>query len=181
MNILKFYQIVSKLKETKRSGWVERGVTDAESVSDHSFMTALLCMTILKKGINREKAIKMALVHDLAESEIGDLITKEHWEQGGTIARSEKAKKEEKAMKEIVSNLSAEEASEIMGLWKDYEDERNPEAIFVRDMDVLEMILQAYSYHKNGNFKKSLDVFWDEENTKLIKDAKIRKLIEDLK
>jgi len=180
MNIKKFYQTVRKLKEIKRSGWIERGVVNAESVSDHSFMTTLLCMVIPKKGIDKEKVIKMSLIHDLAESEIGDIITKEHWEQGGTITRSEKFEKEERAMKNITSNLSESEAKEILDLWKENEEGKTPEALFIRDIDVLEMIMQAYDYYRKNNFKKSLEGFWDKKNMSLIKDSDIKRIAQDL-
>ena len=83
MNIVEFYKTVRKLKEIKRAGWIERGIKNSESVADHSFMVTILCIAFPKQEINKEKAIKMALVHDLGESEIGDLITKEHWKHIG--------------------------------------------------------------------------------------------------
>jgi len=33
-----------RLKDTVRAGWVLRGIRDPESVADHSWGTALLCM-----------------------------------------------------------------------------------------------------------------------------------------
>jgi len=180
MNLKKFYQTVRKLKEITKSGWIERGVRDAESVSDHSFMTTVLCMVVPKKGIDKEKVIKMALIHDLAESEAGDLITKEHWEQGGTITKAKKFKMEEKSMKNIISNLPESEAKEILDLWKESEEGKTTEALFVRDIDVLEMIMQAYDYYRKNNFKKPLEGFWDEKNMSLIKDSDIKRIAQNL-
>jgi len=180
MDIVKFYRTVRKLKEIERSGWVERGVERAESVSDHSFMLALLCMIISKQGIDKEKAIKMALVHDLAESEIGDIISKENWPKGGIMSNSEKIKMEEKAMQKIVSYLSKVESEEVFKLWKEFEQGKLPEAKFVKELDNVEMILQALDYHSKGNYKKPLEPFWDERNMNKIKDNNIKRLIEEI-
>jgi len=180
MNIKRFYKTVRKLKEIRRSGWTERGVKDAETVADHSFMVAVLCTAFPKKGIDKDKAMKMALLHDLAESKVGDLISKEHWQQGGTISRLEKIKKEENALKEILSDLKDEEAKEIFNLWKEYEEEKTPEAKFVKEMDTVEMIFQALDYNSKGNYEKPIETFWDNKNMSLIKDKNIKKLIEDI-
>src|SRR3989344_184250 len=61
-----------KLKKVKRAGWVLRNVPDAESVAEHSFRTALICM-MMGNNVNRERCIKIALIHDLAEALVGDI------------------------------------------------------------------------------------------------------------
>jgi 5'-deoxynucleotidase YfbR-like HD superfamily hydrolase len=159
MNIKEFYHTVRKLKDIERAGWVERGVKNPESVSDHSFMVTLLCMILPKEGIDREKAIKMALVHDLVESVAGDMITKEHWEMGGTITKEEKSKKEEQALKRILLHLPEKNSKEIFDLWKEADEEKTTEAKFVKDVDIAEMIMQAYNYHSKSNFQKPLEHF----------------------
>jgi putative hydrolase of HD superfamily len=180
MNLPEFYKTVKKLKEIRRAGWLERGVKDAESVADHSFMVAVLCSAFPKQGIDKDKAVKMALFHDLAESKIGDLITKEHWKEGGSITTEEKNKKEEKALKEILSHLEEKKEKEIFNIWKEFEEGETNEAKFVNDMDTLERTLQALDYRSKGNFKKPLEPFWDERNMGLIKDKNIKKLVEDI-
>jgi len=99
MKLLEFIRIVNKLKHIKLTGWVEREIKNPESVADHSFMVALLCILLGNRKINREKAIKMALIHDLAEAEIGDIITKEKWPEKGIISEKEKIKLEENVIK----------------------------------------------------------------------------------
>jgi putative hydrolase of HD superfamily len=180
MDITKFYKTVRKLKDVKRTGWIERGVKTPESVSDHSFMTAILCVALSAKGIDKEKAIKMALVHDLAESEIGDIITKESWTEGGTMAKDEKIKMERDAMKRLASCLSELESKEVFELWKEFEEEKSPEARFVKDVDRAETILQAYDYHSKNNFKKPLQPFWDKKGTDSIKDKRLKSLIKNI-
>jgi putative hydrolase of HD superfamily len=63
-----------KLKELKRTGWVESGILEPESVADHSYRTTLLAMILSdQKGLDTLKTVKMALLHDLVESVTGDL------------------------------------------------------------------------------------------------------------
>ena len=85
--IIKFIETANKLKDVKRAGWVERGVKDPESVADHNYLAALLCVVIPAKGVDKARAVKMALIHDLAESVIGDIITTDKWKAGGKMSR----------------------------------------------------------------------------------------------
>lgn len=42
-------------------------------------------------------------------------------------------------------------ANEIVDLWQEYEDASTPEALFVKDLDKFEMIVQALEYEKCKN------------------------------
>ncbi|MGE4650712.1 MAG: HD domain-containing protein, partial [Myxococcota bacterium] len=72
----KFFQKVLELKNVPRQGWKEKlEIINPESVAEHSYSTATISMVLSDlKGLNTEKIIKMALLHDLAESIIGDII-----------------------------------------------------------------------------------------------------------
>lgn len=48
--------------------------------------------------------------------------------------------------KESLGNT--ETANEIIELWHEYEDAKTPEALFVKDLDKFEMIVQALEYEK---------------------------------
>src|SRR4051812_31134562 len=75
LNVIKFYGFLGKLKRLRRSGWVFKNIHDPESVADHSFAVAILTMVIAPKfKVDQLNAIKMALIHDLGESVIGDII-----------------------------------------------------------------------------------------------------------
>lgn len=178
MDLIGFLDTARKLKSTRRTGWVERGVSGPESVADHSCMMALMCMAMPADGrIDKSKAIRMALVHDLAEAETGDIIKKESWPAGGSMAAADKADLERKALKNMLAGVERRTASEMLGLWEEYEEGITPEAVFVRDIDVAEMIMQAKSYHDKGNFSRSLEGFWDKSNTGLIRNKSIKMLV----
>jgi putative hydrolase of HD superfamily len=177
MDIKKFYDIAKNLKDTRRAGWVERGVSDPESVSDHSFMVSLLCLIFPNDNINKAKAVKMAVVHDLAESTVGDLISKENWE-GGSISKADKFKLEKKAIADIVSCLGEKEASDVLSLWLEYEEGKSPESVFVKDIDILERIMQANEYQKKGNHLKPLLPFFKDADK--IKNESVRKFLDSM-
>ena len=179
MDIKVFYNTVRKLKDVKRQGWVERGVKEPESVAEHSLVMALLCMVLPFEG-DRDRAVRMALVHDIAESVTGDIITKESWSEGGTMTREEKVSLERKALYNLLSVIDGPVAEEIRSLWSEYEKGETREAAFVRDVDTAEMILQANDYYRKENFRRPLKGFWDSRNMDLIRDENIKKLLENI-
>jgi len=98
--IEKFFEKVLELKNVPRQGWKEKlEIDNPESVADHSYSTTVLSMILSDmKGLDTEKIIRMALLHDLAESITGDIIP-DH------ITKNEKISKENHAIKQILKNL----------------------------------------------------------------------------
>lgn len=175
-----FIRELEMMKHIRRTGWVERGVKNAESTADHSFMMAVMCMTLPADGVDREKAVRMALVHDLGEIRIGDIITFENWKDGGSMSEADKNAKERAGLKELLSSLPEKAAKEVQGLWEEFMEGRTAEAVFVRDIDIAERLIQAYRYHKAGNFAKPLESFWDRKALSHIKGEKIKALVKDI-
>jgi 5'-deoxynucleotidase YfbR-like HD superfamily hydrolase len=141
---LTFLHTCSLLKGTKRTGWLLRGLTNVESVADHSWRMALMVLLLGQSaGIDAQRATCIALVHDLAEALVGDIAP------GQGVDKATKQRLEADAMSTIVGHLSAENAElgqHVRALWLEYENAQTAEALFVKDMDKLEMILQAREY-----------------------------------
>jgi putative hydrolase of HD superfamily len=153
-SIVKFLKAVGKLKRVKRTGWVIRGVKDPESVAEHSYRTAVTAMVVCDiEGLDSGKAVKMALLHDLQESIVGDM-TRE------SPNFSDKRKLEEEAMVEILGGLPNKLAGEYMDLWREYLEGITPEARVVKNADKLEMLLQAKEYEEQGYDVRD---FWEEK------------------
>ena len=72
--ILDFFKTAVNLKNISRQGWMDKlSLKHPESVADHSYSMAIMGMIISDlENYNSEKMLKMILLHDLAESEIGD-------------------------------------------------------------------------------------------------------------
>ena len=62
------------LKKIKRTGWKNNKIKSPESVADHSFRVSFIAM-FLSKDLNVDalRLIQMSLIHDLAESVVGDI------------------------------------------------------------------------------------------------------------
>lgn len=137
--ITQLYTFLHQLKQTKRAGWVRNGVQDPESVAAHSFSLAILAMLYAKKrGLSVEKAIKIALVHDLGESVIGDITPHDG------ITKKQKHEKELRALNQVFEDL--EEKEELLELWHEFEHKSTPEGKLVAELDKLDAYLQAKQY-----------------------------------
>ncbi len=169
--ILDFLFIVGRLKSIKRKGWVSKACIDAnvaESVADHSFMLAVIALIISDiKGMDTCRAVKIALLHDLAESIVGDYMPEE-------IDKEEKTRLEDDAMRELFSLLSEDIAREYALLWEDYLKGESKEAMLVHELDKFEMALQARVYELAGYDAVLLKQFYDYAkpymNNEIIKD-----------
>lgn len=127
------------LKELKRQGWVARGVPDPESVADHSYGVALLALIFARHlHLDLGRVLTMALLHDLGESIIGDVIPADN------MADADKAAAEEQAMRDLLGRLDP--ADELIGQWLDFEYRRSPEGQLIAELDRLEMAFQADRY-----------------------------------
>ena len=93
-----FFEHILNLKTKPRRGWQKKlGIKKPESVADHVYSVAAIAMILAdSKNLDSAKILKMALLHDLAESITGDL----------TPDDGPKKKKENLAMKKIMSSLS---------------------------------------------------------------------------
>lgn len=154
LNLLSFFRIVCNLKTIKRSGWIHKSnITSPESVADHSYSMCMMSM-ILAEIINLDSGhiMKMVIIHDLAESLVGDHMPDD-------ISSEEKQLVEDKAMKKIISKLPNSLRKNYLNIWNEYNDNITVNAKFVHSMDKLEMVLQAKEYEFEGYPKELLQPF----------------------
>ncbi|XP_062857810.1 HD domain-containing protein 2 [Trichomycterus rosablanca] len=145
-NMLQFMKLVGQLKRVPRTGWVYRNVKQPESVSDHMYRMAMMALTIQDPSMDRDRCIKLALVHDLAECIVGDIAPADN------VSKAEKHKREKEAMVRITGLLNEDLRKELYQLWEEYENQSSGEARLVKELDQLEMILQAHEYEElEGN------------------------------
>ncbi|KAI7876452.1 hypothetical protein K492DRAFT_172545 [Lichtheimia hyalospora FSU 10163] len=153
-SVIQFLHIIQNLKVTKRTGWVDNGIKQPESIADHMHRMGVMAMLVDDAALDRNKCVKMAIVHDLAESVVGDITPH------AGVSKEEKYKRESAAMQDFQSMLgNTPVAQEMVDLWQEYEDAKTPEALLVKDLDKFEMIVQALEYEKSD--KKSLQSFFD--------------------
>ncbi|MDG6221127.1 MAG: HD domain-containing protein [Candidatus Thermoplasmatota archaeon] len=137
--LLELFREAGKLKRLNRKGWEIRDIPDPESVADHSFRMAFMAMVVGERlGLDSCKMMKMALIHDLGEARIGDITPHDR------VSSSDKRRMEEEAVRSILEGLEGD----YLELWLEFEDGKSPEAKLVKDLDRLEMCLQALEYQE---------------------------------
>ncbi|CAM8912878.1 unnamed protein product [Rhodiola kirilowii] len=151
---INFLTLCHSLKTTKRKGWINHGIKGPESIADHMYRMALMSLIAGDMpGVNRERCIKIAIVHDIAEAIVGDITPSDG------VPKEEKSRREQAALKEMCKVLGGGmRAEEIQELWREYEDNASNEAKLVKDFDKVEMILQALEYEMEHG--KVLDEFF---------------------
>ncbi|KAH3897073.1 5'-deoxynucleotidase HDDC2-like [Dreissena polymorpha] len=154
--LFEFFSLIGQLKRIQRTGWVLRKVNHPESVADHMYRMSVLSMLIDEKsGLNKERCMKMSLVHDMAESIVGDIAPTD------CVDRQEKHRKEKTAMTHISSLVSEDVGLELLQLWTEYEEQKTAEAQFVKDLDCFDMVFQAFEYEQTDKRPGSLQEFFD--------------------
>ncbi len=169
-----FFQKVLELKNIPRQGWKNKlDINNVESVADHSYSTAMMSMVLSDlEGLNTEKIIKMALLHDLAESVIGDVTPDE-------IKDERKISMENKAMIRILENLPGNVAEQYIILWDDFQKNSSKEANLLHEIDKLEMAFQAKFYLDKGISKEKLRSFFKTANNE-IKNKQLRNILSSI-
>ena len=147
--ISKFFFQIAELKKLPRSGWkIKVGLENSESVAEHSYMMSVMSMVFSDmKSLNSEKVLKMSILHDWAESKIGDFMPDQ-------IACDKKSELESYAMSEILESLPQKIQDDYQNMWNEFLLRETPEAKLVHELDKLEMALQAKIYEKDVDPEK---------------------------
>lgn len=147
LGTLKFLNLVGQLKAVKRAGWIRTGVNGPESVADHIHRMSIISMLIPISHPSRDKLVKMAIVHDLAEAIVGDVAPHDG------ASKEEKCNREDKAMINIRGDMleGAAIGKEIYSLRQEHAEGSSECAMLCKDIDKFEMTLQASEHEKDQN------------------------------
>jgi putative hydrolase of HD superfamily len=151
---------VISLKRMPRTGWGTRGVPHVESVAEHTFGVGFLVLALAdllraqvdSEPLDLEKALSMALLHDLAEVRLTDLPTSAVQLLPDVV----KSQAEAQAINDLLALLPS--GMRLEELWREFEDASSPEGRLLRDADKLEMMFQCLFYERAGS--RGLDEFW---------------------
>lgn len=132
-----------------------RGVPSPESVAAHTYGVVLTTWTLCEEGgegIDRERALIMALLHDLAECVLGDLP------QPALHYLTEEAKRraEAEVHRDLLTDLP--HPARCSAILDEYAEGETPTARLVHEADQLDMLIQARAYEVAGH--RGLDEFW---------------------
>jgi putative hydrolase of HD superfamily len=142
------------LKLLPRTGWLQRGIPNPESVAEHTFGVATLALLIgdAIDGLDRGKLLAIALLHDMAEALLSDLPASAK----RFIGAEHKHAAERRALEEMLARL--DNHAEYLALWEEYARGCSREARLVKGIDRIEMLAQALSYERAGS--RALGEFW---------------------
>ncbi|KAF6155074.1 hypothetical protein GIB67_035821 [Kingdonia uniflora] len=126
-----FLTLCHRLKTTKRAGWIRRDIQDPESIADHMYRMSIMALIAADiPGVDRDKCVKMAIVHDIAEAIVGDITPVDG------VSKLEKSRREREALDYLCKLLGGgSRAKEIDELWMEYEGNSSLEAKVVKDFD----------------------------------------------
>lgn len=138
-----------------------------ESVADHTWRLVLLLILFekkLSKKIDLNRAVKIALVHDIPEIISGDASPLGTDGKGkGSHAFDKNVAKirhkdENAAAKEIFSKLPKKLGKELLDCWLELEEQKTYEAKVVKSLDRIECCIQIIEYRKGELFPAHFDI-----------------------
>jgi len=161
--VLDFFKIALNLKNISRQGWIDKlAIDNPESVAEHTYLMAIIGMVISDlENYNSEKILKMILLHDLAESKIGDYVP-------GQINQDDKRKLENNAFNQITRQLPEIIKLQYLEIWNEYQENKSPESKIVHQIDTLEMALQAKDYQNKGHSFEKLESFFNSAKDRIV-------------
>ncbi|KAI1914144.1 hypothetical protein LOZ53_002012 [Ophidiomyces ophidiicola] len=158
-----FFHLLERLKTTKREGWRRFDINQGESISDHMYRMAIMTMLAppsIARKLNIPHCTKMALIHDMAESIVGDITPVDT-----SVTKAEKARREAEVMTYISKSLlggvyGGAAGEDFQSIFQEYEDNQTLEAKFVHDIDKMELLLQTIEYERSHGGQINLAEFY---------------------
>jgi putative hydrolase of HD superfamily len=142
--LLGFFDCAERLKTTMR--YKSNKEILHESSAAHSWKLSLMVLATCRElglELDLERAMKLAIVHDLAEAITDDidyfLIA------DGKVSKDQKRKLEAEAMTDIRNMLAADVGQELYELWDEYDNGASDEAKFVKALDRIEALTHLLS------------------------------------
>ena len=166
--IILLYFHINHLKQLYRQGWLRKGrdipKSRCESVADHTFAMSILGLLVCDlyfSHLDCLKVLKMCLTHEL-----GEIINGDPKSPRNKIAKRSKYIAERSAIIYLLKDFP--NADEYLKLWEEFEEGKSQEAKLVRQLDKLEMALQAKIY--SLQHRKNLQEFLDDVRAQLESD-----------
>ena len=147
-NKLEVYNLFATSNLLERSGWVGTNVPEnhKESIAEHMYTMYVMAMMYLpatyeEEGYDKDKILKMILIHDLAETLTGDIPHPNKTLQDELI--------EDLKAKALWCNLLYNECSDaswIYECWLDWSDSLTFNARVAHDFDAIQLNYQFFTY-----------------------------------
>ncbi len=136
-----FLNEADRLKSVLRATTLVDG-SRPENSGEHSWHLALYALVLADQaepGVDINRVIRMLLIHDLVEIDVGDVPI--HSANGLAHASVETTTAEAKAADRIFGLLPPDLAHDLRALWEEFEDAQTPDAIFAKSLDRVQPVM----------------------------------------
>lgn len=171
--LLDFVQLLDRLASLPRTGWLLAGLTDVESVAEHSFGVAAIAACLVDQlresgtEIDGERVLRMALLHD-----VGEVFT-------GDVPKPAKIPALARALADAEDELVGAALPEpALSIWREAREGRSLEAEVVKAADKLHLLIKAHIYATQG--RGDVAAFWERADPERQGLAPARAVLETL-
>ncbi|MEO5615869.1 MAG: HD domain-containing protein [Cypionkella sp.] len=136
-----FLNEADRLKSVLRATTLCDG-SRVENSGEHSWHLALYALVLADQaapGVDISRVIKMLLVHDLVEIDVGDVPI--HSANGLAHASTATQAAESRAADRIFGLLPADLSSDLRAIWDEFEAAETPDAIFAKSLDRVQPVM----------------------------------------
>lgn len=113
-----------------------------ENSGEHSWHIALYAMVLAEhanRPVSIDRVIKMLLIHDLVEIDVGDVPV--HAQGGAAHGSAETQAAEARAADRIFGLLPADQRDEFRALWDEFEAAESDDAVFAKSVDRVQPVI----------------------------------------
>lgn len=136
-----FLNEADRLKSVLRATTLVDG-SRVENSGEHSWHLALYALVLADQagpGVSIDRVIRMLLIHDLVEIDVGDVPI--HSQNGQAHASLETTTAEAKAADRIFGLLPADLGTPLRALWEEFEAAETPDARFAKSLDRVQPVM----------------------------------------
>jgi putative hydrolases of HD superfamily len=137
-----FLAEADRLKSVLRATTLADG-SRSENSGEHSWHLALYALVLADQADRRvdiARVIKMLLIHDLVEIDVGDVPI--HSANGQAHGSADVLAAETKAAHRIFGLLPPDIGTPLLTLWQEFEAAETPDAIFAKSLDRVQPVMQ---------------------------------------
>ena len=136
-----FLNDADRLKSVLRATTLVDG-SRPENSGEHSWHLALYALVLADQaapGVSIDRVIRMLLIHDLVEIDVGDVPI--HSANGQAHASVETMAAEARAAKRIFGLLPKDLSGDLHALWEEFEAAQSPDALFAKSLDRVQPVM----------------------------------------
>jgi putative hydrolase of HD superfamily len=155
-----FLNEADRLKSVLRATTLVDG-SRPENSGEHSWHLALYALVLADQagpGVSIDRVIRMLLIHDLVEIDVGDVPI--HSQNGTAHASVATQVAEARAADRIFGLLPSELATDLRSLWEEFEAAETPDARFAKSLDRVQPVLA--NLMSGGGTWTTYDVTYDQ-------------------